>query len=80
MTQPKRPDEVELWRLLEEEDLRPRYGAERIGMDPNRLRYLCEKWAGKGIYDYGVACDLGWKLDECGAPIRSNAGDSRSSG
>lgn len=27
---------------------------------PKRKKYLLEKWANKGFYDYGVSLDLGW--------------------
>lgn len=62
-----KPDE---WNLLRElfsrtdihEHVR-KIGA-RLGMHPKRVIYLCEKWAGRDWYDYGVAADLGWLTDK----------------
>ena len=58
-----KPDEVELLKALDAGE-RPRYAARRLGIPPNRVRYLCEdKWTRKGWYDYGVTYDLGWLTD-----------------
>lgn len=61
-----KPDEVALWAALEQGEW-PRYAGQRLGIPRKRVDYLCEKWADKGIYDYGVTCDLGWP-DPDGAP------------
>lgn len=29
-----------------------------------RCWYLLEKWAGQGLYDYGVTLDLGWLTEK----------------
>lgn len=39
---------------------RPRYAGQRLGINYKRVKFLCEKWATKGMYDYGVTADLGW--------------------
>lgn len=33
-----------------------------------RAWYLLEKWSGKGLYNYGVALDLGW-LEQSGKDL-----------
>ena len=38
----------------------PRDAAKRIDMNHKRMGRLCEKWAARGLYDYGVSLDLGW--------------------
>lgn len=55
----KKPDEV----MLEEAVCageKPRDAGERLGIPPNRVRYLCLKWADQGWYEYGITYDLGW--------------------
>lgn len=53
------PDEQALWaRLLTGE--KPRYAGSALGIPPRRIRYLCEKWARRGLYDWRVVVDLGW--------------------
>ena len=42
----------------------PRDLWESMGMPYKRMLYLCEKWARKGWYDYGVSADLGWITEE----------------
>ncbi len=42
----------------------PRELGRDLGINPKRVRYLCEKWAGRDIYDYGTSCDLGWLTDK----------------
>lgn len=37
-----------------------RDAGERFGMTPERVEYLCLKWAEQGWYEYGITCDLGW--------------------
>lgn len=44
---------------------RPRDAGERLGIHPKRVAPLCERWAAKGWYDYGVNATLGW-LTEAG--------------
>ncbi len=34
-----------------------------LGMNTNRGCYICQKWAERGWYDYGVSVDLGWLTD-----------------
>ena len=58
-----KPDEKLLWDSFGEGTpyRTPREAAKAIGMAEKRCDYLCEKWSDKGIYDYGVCADLGWK-------------------
>lgn len=35
-----------------------------LGMNEKRAAYICEKWATKGWYDYGVNVLAGWLTDE----------------
>jgi hypothetical protein len=56
-----KPDERALWEALRAGE-QPRTAGPRLGIAPKRVRYLCEKWARRGIYDYGVSCDLGWEV------------------
>ncbi len=56
-----RQDERDLWTALEVGQL-PRQARTTLGMPTRRVEYLCEKWARKRIYDYGVSCDLGWSI------------------
>ena len=53
-------DETMLWAMLVLAGILPRDAAGIIGMPTNRLVAICYKWSDAGIYDYGVACDLGW--------------------
>ncbi len=55
----KRDDEKALWAALLTGE-QPRYAGRRLGVPPRRVEYLCEKWARKGAYEYGVVHDLGW--------------------
>ena len=66
-------DEAQLWlsfgngRAYEH----PREAAVAMDMPFNRLAYLTEsKWSREGVYEYGVVCDLGWK-------VQCNAADSK---
>lgn len=59
MSTGRRPDEVALWWMICEDKITPREAGIRLGMNHKRVWYLCEKWARRGIYDYGVSCDLG---------------------
>ena len=54
-----KPDELALWQALEQGEW-PRDAGHRLGIPPNRVEYLCNKWARQRIYDYGVVHDLGW--------------------
>lgn len=54
-----KPDEQRLWDAVVAGE-RPRDAGARLGIHPQRVIYLCEKWARKRIYDYGVSADLGW--------------------
>lgn len=66
MSVPVRADEVALWAAFGtdgEPHRWPRDAAAALGIPYGRAEYLCEKWARKGIYEYGVAAQLGWKLD-----------------
>lgn len=49
---------------------RPRYAGERLGIPPNRVRYLCFKWSRRDWYDYGVTYDLGWLTPDGEAKAR----------
>lgn len=35
-----------------------------LGMNENRAAYICQKWADKGWYDYGVSVLAGWLTDK----------------
>lgn len=61
-----KPDERRLWDALVNGEW-PRDAGRRLGIPRKRVWYLCEKWARKQIYDYGVTCDLGW-VNRCGKP------------
>ena len=63
MSIPKRSDEVALWAAFGEEAQHrtPREAGQALDIPAGRVEYLCEKWTRQGVYDYGVACDLGWK-------------------
>jgi hypothetical protein len=58
-----KPDEKTLWDSFGDGTSyrTPREAAIALGMNHKRWLYLCEKWSDKGIYDYGVSADLGWK-------------------
>lgn len=43
---------------------KPRTIGEALGLDQNRIAYLCGKWADKGWYEFGVAVDMGWLTRE----------------
>lgn len=67
-----KPDEFRWWRLMATECRCPyRDGwagtsdpremlARHGGIHRKRLRYLLEKWAARGLYEWGVNIDLGW--------------------
>lgn len=52
-------DEHALWAALLEGE-QPRDSGRRLGIHPRRVIGICEKWARRGIYDYGVVADRGW--------------------
>lgn len=65
MSVPRRADEVALWAAFGvsgEPHRWPRDAAAALGIPPERVEYLCEKWAARGVYDYGTTPALGWKL------------------
>ena len=35
-----------------------------VQMPPKRRRYLLNKWADRGLYDYGVSLETGWLTPE----------------
>lgn len=59
MNMPVRSDEIALWAALEAGEW-PRDAGPRLGIPPNRVRYLCEKWARQGKYEWGTYVTLGW--------------------
>ena len=59
-------DEKNLFRFVHLSGCTPRRVAQVLGIHPKRCRYICGKWADKGIYDYGVSVDMGW-LEPFGA-------------
>lgn len=63
MSMPKRPDEVALWNAFGPgaEYNSPRVAGWALDIPARRVAYLCKKWARQGVYDYGIACDIGWK-------------------
>lgn len=66
MSTPVRLDEQALWAAFGtsgEPHRWPRDAARALGIPHGRAEYLCEKWARKGVYDYGVSAQLGWKVD-----------------
>jgi hypothetical protein len=65
---PKRDDEVQLWESFGKgtPHRTPREANRELGIPWRRVEYLCEKWCDKGVYDYGVAADLGWKWEDHG--------------
>lgn len=60
-------DEAVLWEALTKTQRSPRDLGRELQMHPKRVVRTCEKWAGQGVYDYGVSPDLGWQTRE-GAP------------
>lgn len=66
MSMPKRDDEVALWAAFgtNGEPYRwPRDAAVALGIPYGRAEYLCNKWSRQGRYEYGVAAQLGWKVE-----------------
>lgn len=65
----RKPDELALLELLKSGMKRPYntlgvafvYGcAAAVGMHENRLHYILEKWADRGIWEYGMSARTGW--------------------
>lgn len=56
---PQREDEKALWAALLAGE-KPRDAGVRLGIHTRRVEYLCNKWADKGLYEWGVVHDLGW--------------------
>lgn len=57
-----KPDERALLLAVAAGD-QPRDAGARLGIHHRRVDYLCEKWTGKGLYDWGVSVDTGWLTD-----------------
>lgn len=53
-------DEKALWAAIQAPGITPRFAGRFLGIPPRRVRYLCEKWARRRLYNYGVSSDLGW--------------------
>ena len=70
MSQPVRADETALWAALVAGET-VRDAGERLGIPPNRVRYLCEKWSRKGVYEWGISHDLGWPTTSAYAEERA---------
>ncbi|MCI2243267.1 hypothetical protein L3067_01410 [Xanthomonas sp. PPL568] len=83
MTQPKREDELALYKALREaaatsED-RAYWGGrsnalqiiERLSINEKRAFYLLSKWAGKGWVDYGMWVWGGWFTEDAPASLRA---------
>lgn len=56
---PRRRDEEALWAAVVAGET-PREAGHRLRIRPGRVEYLCNKWASKHIYNWGVVHDLGW--------------------
>lgn len=54
-----KPDEIALWVLVVWGST-PRAAGRELDIAPKRVLYLCEKWARRRIYNYGVCADVGW--------------------
>ena len=57
-------DERDLWQSFGAgtEHQYPRDAGVVLCIPEKRVNYLCMKWAKQGCYEYGVVCDLGWKV------------------
>ncbi len=60
MSQAVRYDEEALWFWVARHCVTPRTAGPLLGIPPNRVRYLYEKWARQGRYEWGVCHDIGW--------------------
>ncbi len=60
-----KPDAQALWDRIrnagDADGETPRDIGRDLGIHPKRVASLCARWAKKGVYEYGVAVDLGWK-------------------
>lgn len=61
MNMPPRDDERMLWAAVQAGG-KPRYAGFDLGIPPDRIVYLCEKWSRQGKYEYGTSIDLGWTV------------------
>lgn len=48
----------------------PREAGEALGLPSRYVVSRCRRWALRGVYDYGVAEDLGWKRRTAPSPTR----------
>ena len=55
-------NEKQLWEAFPNPYKTPREAGKALNIAPKRVQYLCKKWSKKGIYEYGVSIDLGWKV------------------
>lgn len=68
----RKPDEIELYARLREARTSayktgapwPNEIAEILGMPPNRMYYLLEKWVDKDWWEYGVSLRCGWFTED----------------
>lgn len=60
-----KPDEIAFFQKVHLGNVgtTPRMIAEDMGMNANRAAYLCDKWTGRGWYEYGVNVLCGWLTD-----------------
>ncbi len=65
-----KPDARELLTAIASGE-RPREAGERIGIHPNRVAALCQKWTRRGYYDYGVSLDMGFITEKGRELVRS---------
>jgi hypothetical protein len=57
-------DETLLWESFPDSIAQtPRDAGKILGIPAKRVCYLCSKWEKKGLYEYGVSIDLGWKIN-----------------
>lgn len=61
-------DEERLFELLKG-GFTPRDGGIYLGLPHKRVAAICHKWESKGIYEYGIAVDLGWLKEEEGVHV-----------
>lgn len=58
-----KPDALALFQAIAA-GMHPRDAGARLGIHPNRVYSLCEKWADRGWLDCGVSLTLGWLTPE----------------
>ena len=71
MSTPKKPEEILLWNsfgVWGEQYESPHEAIENLDIPVKMALRFLEKWERKGIYDYGVAIDRGWKTPPPGEP------------